>query len=356
MNIEPEKPYPIYTLLEIAGLLDAELRISKDADQDVRIEGLASLASATENKVSFLANAKYRSELSSTRAAAVILSAEDAEYSPVACLIHEEPYLAYAKLSHYFNPRPKPPLGIHPSAVISSNVKIGDNFSIGPGVVILDHVVIGNNVVISSNSVIENGVTIGDNVTLMANVILNFGVKVGSRVVIQSGTVIGSDGFGYAPSALLGEPTAWQKIAHCGSVVIGDRVEIGANTTIDRGVLDDTLIADDVIIDNQVHIAHNVKVGAGTAIAGCTGIAGSTTVGEDCRIAGGVGITGHISIADRVSILSMTRVTGSIKQAGTFASGTSTQEVTKWRKSAARLNQLDELHKRVKALENEKNR
>ena len=201
MNIQPEKPYPIYTLLEIAGLLDAELRISKDADQDVRIEGLASLASATENKVSFLANAKYRSELSSTRAAAVILSAKDAEYSPVACLIHEEPYLAYAKLSHYFNPRPKPPLGIHPSAVISSNVKIGDNVSIGPGVVILDHVVIGNNVVIFSNSVIENGVTIGDNVTLMANVVLNFGVKVGSRVVIQSGTVIGSDGFGYAPAA-----------------------------------------------------------------------------------------------------------------------------------------------------------
>ena len=356
MNIEPEKPYPIYTLLEIAGLLDAELRISQDADQDARIEGLASLASATENRVSFLANAQYRSKLTSTRAAAVILSAEDAEYSPVACLIHEEPYLAYAKLSHYFNPRPKPVLGIHPSAIIASNVKIGENVSIGPGVVILDQVLIGDNVVISSNSVIENAVTIGDDVTLMPNVMLNFGVTLGHGVVIQSGAVIGSDGFGYASSAMLGEPTAWQKIAHCGSVVIGNRVEIGANTTIDRGVLDDTLIADDVIIDNQVHIAHNVKIGAGTAIAGCTGIAGSTTIGEDCRIAGGVGITGHISIADRVSILSMTRVTRSINQAGTFASGTSMQEVTKWRKSAARLNQLDELHKRVKALENKKSR
>ncbi|MBQ77650.1 MAG: UDP-3-O-(3-hydroxymyristoyl)glucosamine N-acyltransferase [Cellvibrionales bacterium] len=354
MNIQSEKPYPIYTLLEIADLLDAELRISNDVDKDVRIEGLASLASATENRVSFLANVKYRAELSLTRAAAVILSAEDAEYSPVACLIHEEPYLAYAKLSHYFNPRPKPILGIHPSAVIAENVKIGDNVSIGPGVVILDQVLIGDNVVISSNSVIENAVVIGDNVTLMPNVVLNFGVKLGCGVVIQSGTVIGSDGFGYAPSGSPKGSNAWQKIAHCGSVVIGDRVEIGANTTIDRGVLDDTSIADDVIIDNQVHIAHNVKIGAGTAIAGCTGIAGSTTIGKDCRIAGGVGIIGHINIADRVSILSMTRVTRSISQAGTFASGTSMQAVTKWRKSAARLNQLDDLHKRVKALENKK--
>tara|TARA_B100000767_G_C19757003_1_gene533388 strand:+ start:1188 stop:2252 length:1065 start_codon:yes stop_codon:yes gene_type:complete len=354
MNIEPEKPYPIYTLYEIAELLGAVLKVSNESDNDIRIVGLASLTSASDNRVSFLANSKYRSQLASTAAAAVILSDDDALFSPVACLIHEDPYLAYAKLSHYFNPRPKAVIGIHPSAVIASNVKIGDNVSIGPGVVILDHVFIGDNVVISSNSVVESAVTIGDDVTLMPNVTLNFGVKIGNEVIIQSGSVIGADGFGYAPLASLSEPHAWQKIAHCGSVVIGDRVEIGANTTIDRGVLDDTLIASDVIIDNQVHIAHNVSIGSGTAIAGCTGIAGSTTIGEDCRIAGGVGITGHISIADGVSILSMTRVTRSIKQAGTFASGTSMQTVTKWRKSAARLNQLDELHKRVKALESQK--
>ena len=354
MNIESEKPYPVYTLLEIAGLINAELQATSESDKNVQIEGLASLSSATKSRVSFLANSKYRSELASTSAAAVILSAEDAEYSPVACLVHEEPYLAYAKLSHYFNPRPKAAIGIHPAAVIATSVEVGDNVSIGAGVVIMDDVLIGDNVVIASNCVIENAVSIGDDVTLMSNVVLNFGVKIGNGVKIQSGTVIGSDGFGYAPSTLPTEPNAWQKIAHCGSVVIGNRVEIGANTTIDRGVLDDTLIADDVIIDNQVHIAHNVKIGAGTAIAGCAGIAGSTTIGKHCRIAGGVGIIGHISIADRVSILSMTRVTRSINQAGTFASGTSMQAVTKWRKNVARLNQLDEIYRRVKALENTK--
>jgi len=342
-----------YTLTALAELLGAELVLRHGLTDatDICISGIAPLSSATASQLSFCAGAKHHGELLATSAAAVIVSADAVDVCPVHCLVHKNPYLAFAQLSHSFDLRPKPALGIHPSAVIASTASIAEGACIAPGVVVMDYATIGCNASIGPNSVIEASALIGDNVTLMANTNIGFAVKLGNDVRIDSGTVIGSDGFGYAPHPQVDAGHRWQKIAQLGSVVIGDRVEIGANTVIDRGALDNTVIEDDVIIDNQVHLAHNVIIGRGTAIAGCVGVAGSSIIGENCTIAGGVCVTGHITIADKVTVLGMSKVTGSIKQPGTYSSGTGTQEISGWRKSAVRFTQLDALHQRVKTLE-----
>ena len=342
-----------YTLTALAELLGAELVLRNGLTDatDIFISGIAPLSSATASQLSFCAGPKHHAELLATSAAAVIVSADAVDDCPVHCLVHKNPYLAFAQLSHSFNLRPKPALGIHPSAVIASTASIAEGARIAPGVVVMDYATIGCNASIGPNSVIEASALIGDNVTLMANTNIGFAVKLGDDVRVDSGAVIGSDGFGYAPHPQIDAGHRWQKIAQLGSVVIGDRVEIGANTVIDRGALDNTVIKDDVIIDNQVHLAHNVIIGRGTAIAGCVGVAGSSIIGEDCTIAGGVCVTGHITIADKVTVLGMSKVTGSIKQPGTYSSGTGTQEISGWRKSAVRFTQLDALHQRVKTLE-----
>jgi len=342
-----------YTLTALAELLGAELVLRNGLTDatDILIHGIAPLSSAIASQLSFCASAKHHAELIATSAAAVIVSADSVDDCPVHCLVHKNPYLAFAQLSHSFDLRPKPALGIHPTAVIAPTASIAEGARIAPGVVVMDYATIGCNASIGPNSVIEASAFIGDNVTLMANTNIGFAVKLGNDVRIDSGTVIGSDGFGYAPHPQVDAGHRWQKIAQLGSVVIGDRVEIGANTVIDRGALDNTVIEDDVIIDNQVHLAHNVIIGRGTAIAGCVGVAGSSIIGENCTIAGGVCVTGHITIADKVTVLGMSKVTGSIKQPGTYSSGTGTQEISGWRKSAVRFTQLDALHQRVKTLE-----
>ena len=346
-----------YTLKALAELLSAEIILRNGvADAaDIHVSGIAPLASAEKTELSFCTGVKHHADLIATSAAAVIVSPDSVADCPVHCLVHPNPYLAFAQLSHVFDLRPKPAQGIHPSAVIAATATIAEGACIAPGVVVMDFANIGCNVCIGPNSVVEAAATIGDNVTLMANTNIGYAVVLGNDVRIDSGTVIGSDGFGYAPDVHNNPQEEgghrWQKIAQLGSVVIGDRVEIGANTVIDRGALDNTVINDDVIIDNQVHLAHNVVVGRGTAIAGCVGVAGSTTIGEYCTIAGGVCITGHITIANKVSLMGMTKVTGSIKQAGTYSSGTGTQELGTWRKSAVRFTQLDAIHQRIKALE-----
>ena len=342
-----------YTLKALAELLGAVLVLRKGVTDasDIRISGIAPLSSATGTQLSFCASAKHHAELKATSATAVIVAAGSVDDCPVHCLVHANPYLAFAQLSHSFDLRPKPAIGIHPSAVIASTATIAEGAHIAPGVVVMDYATIGRNACIGPNSVIEASALIGDNVTLMANTNIGFAVKLGDDVRVDSGAVIGSDGFGYAPSPQVDAGHRWHKIAQLGSVVVGDRVEIGANTVIDRGALDNTVIEDDVIIDNQVHLAHNVIVGRGSAIAGCVGVAGSTTIGQYCTIAGGVCITGHITIADKVTVLGMSKVTGSIKESGTYSSGTGIQEISGWRKSAVRFTQLDALHQRVKTLE-----
>ena len=344
----------VYTLTALAQLLDAELVLSNRSSitdgADVEVTGIAPLSSAESSQLSFCASAKYHTDLTTTSALAVIVSPDSVEHCPVHCLVHSNPYLAFAFLSHYFNTRPAPAEGIHSSVVIAPTATIGVGARIAPGVVVMDHASIGCNVSIGANTVIEASASIGDNVTLMGNINIGYAVQLGNDVRIDSGTIIGSDGFGYAPNPQ-SDGHRWKKIAQLGSVVIGDRVEIGANTAIDRGALDNTVIADDVIIDNQVHVAHNVVIGRGTAIAGCVGIAGSSTIGKYCSLGGGVCIAGHIEIADGVTVLGMSRITGSIKKAGTYASGTGVQEVDTWRKSAVRFSQLDTMHRRIKKLE-----
>lgn len=331
-----------YTLGELAEQLGATLR----GDAAQRVTGLATLQDAGPQQLSFLANAQYRKYLASTRAGAVLITPKDAEdYSGTALLV-ANPYLAYARISHLFETRPKAVGGIHPSAVVDPSAKIDPTASIGAQVVIEADVWIGADVVIGAQSFVGARSRVGAGGRLASRVTLCHDVCIGERVVIQPGAVIGGEGFGFA-----NEKGNWEKIAQLGGVRIGDDVEIGANTTIDRGALSDTLIGNGVKLDNQIMIAHNVQIGENTAIAGCAGISGSTRIGRNCMLAGGVGLVGHIEICDNVFITGMTMVTRSITEPGSYSSGTAMQPAGEWRKSAARIRQLDEMARRLQQVE-----
>lgn len=331
-----------FTLAQLADILGAELR----GDANKVIDGLATLSDATDHQLSFLANAHYRKQLEHTRAGAILLSASDAADYSGDCLIADDPYLAYAKLSHYFDRTPKQPVGVHPTAVVAQSARIDASACIGPGAVIDEHAVIGAHVTIGAQCFIGARTTIAEGGRLLARVTLYHDVTIGQRVVIQSGAVIGGEGFGFANHK--GE---WHKIAQIGGVTIGDDVEIGANTTIDRGALADTLIGNGVKLDNQIQIAHNVQIGDHTAVAACVGISGSAKIGRNCMLAGGVGLVGHIDICDGVFITGMTMVTHSITEPGAYSSGTAMQPAADWKKNAVRFRQLDSMAKRVRALE-----
>lgn len=330
------------TLGEVADHLGLECR----GDRARRLTGLANLAAANETQLSFLANPKYKKFLDDTRAGAVIVTADIAEKARFDCLISAQPYLSYARATHLFDTSPRLPAGVDASAVVAASAKIANGVAIGARCVIGEEVDIGANTQIGAGTVIGAGSKIGAQCTLHANVTLYHRVSMGDGSTIHSGAVIGADGFGFAPHA-----GGWEKIAQLGSVRIGRGVEIGANTTIDRGALEDTVIGDSVIIDNLCQIAHNVQIGEGTAIAGCVGIAGSAIIGAHCMIGGGAGIPGHLTIADGVQIQSFTRITGSIDKPGSYASGTGAMETAVWRKNAVRFGQLDELYRRIVELE-----
>lgn len=274
------------------------------------------------------------------------MSPKSVEHCPVNALVHPNPYLAYALASKLFDARPVAAPGVHPSAVIAEGVTLAEGVSIAANVVIESGSEIRSGAVIGASSVIGAGSIIGENTELRANVTVYHGVTIGRDCMIHSGVVIGSDGFGFAPKG-----PGWEKIAQIGGVIVGDRVEIGANTTIDRGALDDTIIGSDVILDNQIQIAHNVVVGDYTAIAACTGIAGSTRIGQHCIIGGGCGISGHLEITDHVHLTGMTMVTKSVSEPGVYSSGTSFETNSQWRKNVARFRQLDELARRLRKLE-----
>lgn len=333
---------PVYTLGELAEQLGATLR----GDAASVVSGLATLQDAGPEHLSFLANAQYRKFLASTRAGAVLLTAREAEGYAGNALILDNPYLAYARVSHLFETRPAAPAGIHPSAVIDPAAEVHPSASIGPMVVIEAGAWIGEDVVIGAHSYIGARSRIGAGGRLAARVTLCHDVCIGERVVIQPGAVIGGEGFGFA-----NEKGSWEKIAQLGGVRIGNDVEIGANTTIDRGALSDTVIGDGVKLDNQIMIAHNVQIGENTAMAACTGISGSTKIGRNCMFAGGVGLVGHIEICDNVFVTGMTMVTRSISEPGSYSSGTAMQTAAEWRKSAARIRQLDEMARRLQQVE-----
>lgn len=331
-----------YRLHELAELLQAELRGAPDC----LIQGLGTLQHAGPQQLAFLANASYRKQLAETAAGAVLLTAADAEGYAGNCLVVSDPYLAYARLSHLFDGKPQPQSGIHPSAMVASSARVAASASIGPGVVIEEDAVIEDNVVLGAHCYVGARSRIGKDGWLAPRVTLYHDVSIGERVVIQSGAVLGGEGFGFAR-----QDGQWLKIAQIGGVTVGNDVEIGANTTIDRGALDDTRIGNDVKLDNQIMIAHNVEVGDHTAMAACVGISGSTKIGRNCMLAGGVGLVGHIEICDNVFVTGMTMVTHSINEPGAYSSGTAMQPAGDWKKNAVRFRQLDDMARRIRALE-----
>ena len=333
---------PEFTLAQLSEQLGASL----SGDPALVVHGLAALQDAVPGQLSFLANPQYRKYLATTRATAVLLTAADAEGFSGNALVVGNPYLAYGQLSHLFDCKPAAIAGIHPSAIIAADAQIDPSASIGPGVVIEAGVQIAAGVTLGAHCVVGARSLIGEGGWLAPRVTLYHDVRIGRRVVIQSGAVIGGEGFGFA-----NEKGVWQKIAQIGGVSIGDDVEIGANTTIDRGALADTVIGNGVKLDNQIMIAHNVQVGDHTAMAGCVGISGSTKIGKHCMIAGGVGMVGHIEVCDKVFVTGMTMVTRSITEPGAYSSGTAMQPAAEWKKSVARLRQLDDIARRLQQLE-----
>lgn len=331
-----------HTLSSLARLLGVDY----DGDPDCSLSALATLQSAGPGQVSFIANPVYRKYLAQTRASAVIMAPSLGGDFSGNKLLTDKPYEAYARLTAVFDQRASVPQGVHPSAIVGTGCQFAEGVAVGPNVVIGDNVVLGDNVEIGAGSTIGDGCVLEAGSRLAARVVLYHNVRLGRDCLIHSGAVLGADGFGFAPTS-----EGWLKIHQLGGVVLGHGVEVGSGTTIDRGALDDTWIGDGVKIDNQVQIAHNVRIGNNTAIAGQVGIAGSTSLGENCTIAGGVGIIGHLTIADGVHVTAMSLVTHSLREAGSYSSGTPLTPTREWRRNAVRFKQLDELAARLKKLE-----
>ncbi|MFZ1545659.1 MAG: UDP-3-O-(3-hydroxymyristoyl)glucosamine N-acyltransferase, partial [Candidatus Nitrotoga sp.] len=333
-----------YSLQEIAARFGGQLL----GNAEITINQIATLENAQVGHLTFLASAKYRSLLAVTRASAIIVSTADAEATTLPRIVCDNPYVYFAKASAFLNPPALVVPGIHPSAVIEEGAHIDPSAYIGPNVVIGADTRIGAGCTIMAGCSIGAGVSIGIDARLYPRVVVYHNCVLGNRLIAHSGVVIGSDGFGIAM-----DEGRWLKIPQIGRVVIGDDVEIGANTTIDRGALDDTVIEEGVKLDNLIQIAHNVRIGAHTAIAGCVGIAGSAIIGRHCRIGGGTGILGHTQISDHVEISSYTMIGKSIREPGTYTGifPFSTHEV--WRKNAAQLRHLDELANKIKMLQQE---
>lgn len=330
-----------FLLSEVVAKLGGELH-----GEDVRISGIASLEAAGMGEISFLANPKYRKQLASTQAGAVIVSADALADLRKPAIVCRNPYLYFAKVSSLLNPVTKPSPGRHVSVVVAASARIDATAAIGALATIGENAVIGPGVVIGAGCRIGDGVSIGADSCLYPNVVIYPQCVVGERVIIHAGAVLGADGFGLA-----WDQDHWFKIPQIGRVVIGNDVEIGANTTIDRGALGDTVLADDVKLDNQIQIAHNVQIGAHTALAGCVGVAGSTRIGAHCTFGGSAMVLGHLEIADRVNVMAGTLVGKSIKQAGTYTGWYPVQKHEDWLSNAAHLRHLDKLAQKVKALE-----
>jgi UDP-3-O-[3-hydroxymyristoyl] glucosamine N-acyltransferase len=330
-----------YSLEYLADYIDAKV----DGNVAYIVSGLASLTSANNQHLALYMGRRYEKQLALSKAACILLSAENAKQYCGNKLIVENPYLSYAKLSQLFVDRSSNVASVHASAVIASNVDIGNNVNIGANAVIEDNCQIHADCSIGAGAYLGQGVIIGSNTTIHPNVTIYHQVDIGNNCILHSGCVIGADGFGFAATV-----DGWQKIYQLGRVLIGNDVEVGANTTIDRGALDDTIIEDNVKIDNQVQIAHNVRLGRGTAIAAKAAIAGSAVIGKRCTIAGLVGIAGHLSITDDVHITAMTLVSKSITHAGSYSSGTRMTTTKEWKKNAVRFNQLDKLARQLKSI------
>lgn len=326
------------TLEELAKISGARL----EGDADCEISVVNTLKMAKEGEISFLSNRHYAHQLSKTNASAVILTEADAAQCTTNCLITETPYLAYAKIANHLYPKRKIAGNIDKNAVIASTSKVDASCSISANVTIGNNTVINAGVVIGPGCVIEDNVHIDENSVLVANVTIREATVIGKNVTLHPGVVIGADGFGMAQ-----ENGEWLTIPQIGGVQIKDNVDVGANSSIDRGAIEDTIIETGVKIDNQVQIGHNVVIGEHSAIAGCTAIAGSTTIGKRCMIGGAVGISGHIEITDDVIITGMSGVANSIKSPGVYSSGVPVTENKIWRRNMVRFKKLDALFKKI---------
>ncbi|MCV6588107.1 MAG: UDP-3-O-(3-hydroxymyristoyl)glucosamine N-acyltransferase [Marinobacterium sp.] len=331
-----------FTLQQIAEQTGGQV----DGDPQYRVTGLATLESAEAGQLSLYTGSRYLQQLVDSTAGAVLINAEERAQASCHAVIVDDPYAAYARLTHLFDRNSGLAAGIHPSAVIAESASVSETAQICANVVIGENSVIADDCYIGANTVVGERCQLGSGCRLHANVTLYNDVRLGERVIIHSSAVLGADGFGFAPWK-----ESWFKIAQLGGVVVGDDVEIGACTTIDRGALDNTLIDNGVKLDNQIMVGHNVEIGEHSAIAACTGIAGSTRIGKHVRIAGGAGIAGHISIADHSYISGMAMVTGSVRKAGSYSSGTALEPTATWRRNVVRFRQLDSLAGRVKELE-----
>ena len=331
-----------YLLEDIVAELGGELL----GDTGVRVYRLASLAHAVAGQISFVSNPRYLPQLAATRASAVILAPESRDATSLPRIITDNPYAYFARLSSLMNPEPASVSGVHASAVIDQGAKLGRNCSIGAHVVIGNNTTLADNVVVEAGTVIGTGVSIGANTRIAANVVIYHDCIIGNHCVLSSGTVIGADGFGYAE-----ENRQWVKIPQIGQVVIGDHVEIGANTTIDRGALDDTVIEQGVKLDNLIQIGHNCRIGAHTVIAGCVGIAGSARIGKHCKIGGAAMILGHLEIADDVTVSPGSMITRSLNKAGTYTALMPFQTHEDWLRTAANVRHLGDMAERIRKLE-----
>lgn len=339
------------SLRQICEAIDA----SPPEGTDPTVLAMASLALAGPDELSFLSDSRYKAAAAKTSAAAVLIRAEDADALPPTCIpiLVPDPYLAFAKTAQLFeqllakqDASPADLPAISPLAVVSSEASLGEEVFIGPGAVISEGVVLGDGVKIMANVTIGARSVVGAGSIVHPGVTIYPDVSLGTDCQIHANTVLGSDGFGFARQG-----DRWAKIPQLGSVRIGDRCEIGSNTSIDRGALDDTVLGNDCIVDNLVQIAHNVTIGDGTAIAGCVGIAGSAKIGKRCLIGGAVGIIGHLEIADDVIISPMTFIASSIREAGFYSGTFPVLKHPQWERVAAVLKHLPDLRSRLRQLE-----
>lgn len=331
-----------YTLREIVKGFGGELI----GDPDTRVRQVATLQNARPDTIAFLANERYLQQLEATRAGAVIVGTAMRDATDLPRVVCGNPYAYFARVSALLNPSRQSNPGAHATAVIDGSAVIAADAEIGPLAVVGRNVRVGAGCVIGPGCVIGDDVVLGKGALLHANVTIYDRCIIGDRVILHSGTVIGADGFGIAMA-----DERWVKIPQIGRVLIGNDVEIGANTTVDRGAIEDTIIEEGVKLDNQIQIAHNVRIGAHTAIAGCAGIAGSAIIGRYCRIGGASGIAGHLTIADHVEISAYTLITKSIHEPGIYTGAYPFEPNREWRRNAAQLRHLGDLADRLRALE-----
>jgi UDP-3-O-[3-hydroxymyristoyl] glucosamine N-acyltransferase len=329
------------------GYLAEQLDLELHGDPDCELNGVGVLHDAKPGQLSFLANPRYRKYLGDTHASAVVIGPKDLPHCKANALVSANPYLSYARAAAMLHPLHRPPVGVSEGAWVDPTATVDATASVAPGCVVEAGTEISANVIVGPNCVVGRNCRVGVGTRLVSSVTLCADTRIGRGCVLHPGVVIGADGFGLAPDG----KGHWERVPQLGRVVIGDDVDIGANTTVDRGAIGDTVIHDGAKLDNLIQIAHNVEIGEGTAIAGCTGISGSSKIGRHCTLAGGVGLVGHIELTDDVHVTGFSMVTRSINEPGVYAGGIPAISHGEWGRNFARIRQLDDMARKIRDLE-----